>query len=337
MMKALVLKEYNTFTLEDVPLPECGEREVLIKVQACGICGSDVHGMDGSTGRRQPPIIMGHEASGTIASCGSAVTDWQPGDRVTFDSTVYCGECDYCREGRINLCTNRIVLGVSCDEYRQHGAFAEYVVVPEWILYRIPDGVSFAQAAMCEALSIAVHACARAQIKPFKRTLVVGAGMIGLLLIQTLKAYGAEHIIAVDVDEAKLAKAREYGADETILSTVPTDGIGIEADTSFEVVGIAPSLQTAINGTRKGGEIVLIGNLSPQVDFLLQQVVTREITLYGSCASSGEYPECLDLLSQGKVDVDSFISATAPLAEGNDWFQRLYNKEGNLLKVILTP
>src|SRR6478752_7855631 len=120
-MKALVLKEYNQFSFEDVPEPEPAEGEVLVEIKACGICGSDVHGMDGSTGRRRPPVIMGHEASGVISRVGSGVTDWAPGDRVTFDSTIYCGECAFCGQGQINLCERRRVLGVSCGEYRQAG------------------------------------------------------------------------------------------------------------------------------------------------------------------------------------------------------------------------
>src|SRR5579863_3650205 len=122
-MKALVLQEYKHFVYEDVPDPQVGEHEVLLRVQACGICGSDVHGMDGSTGRRRPPIIMGHEAAGVIAKVGASVQGWSAGDRVTFDSTVYCGQCEFCRRGEINLCDNRRVLGVSCETYRQHGAF----------------------------------------------------------------------------------------------------------------------------------------------------------------------------------------------------------------------
>ena len=160
-MKALVLKEYKRFGFEEVPNPELGPQEVLVAVKACGICGSDVHGMDGSTGRRRPPIIMGHEASGVIAGTGKSVSGWSPGDRVTFDSTIYCGECDYCREGMINLCNRRRVLGVSCEDYRQHGAFAEFVAVPPRILYRLPEGLSFEHAAMVEPFAIALHAVRR--------------------------------------------------------------------------------------------------------------------------------------------------------------------------------
>src|SRR5947209_1500247 len=152
-MKALVLKEYKQFEFTDVPVPDIGTEEVLIQVKACGICGSDVHGMDGSTGRRIPPVIMGHEAAGVISKVGPAVTGWQVGDRVTFDSTIYCGKCYFCRRGEINLCDNRRVLGVSCGDYRQHGAFAEYVAVPQHILYRVPDWLPFSKAALVEPVS----------------------------------------------------------------------------------------------------------------------------------------------------------------------------------------
>src|ERR1700674_667201 len=147
-MKALTLKEYNRFAFEEAPEPPLRPDAVMVAVKACGICGSDVHGMDGSTGRRRPPIIMGHEAAGVIAAVGRGVKGWAAGDRVTLDSTIYCGQCEFCRRGLINLCDHRRVLGVSCEEYRQHGAFAEFVVVPQHILYRLPDGLSFEHAAL---------------------------------------------------------------------------------------------------------------------------------------------------------------------------------------------
>jgi L-iditol 2-dehydrogenase len=327
-----------------LPKPEVKENEILINVKACGICGSDVHGMDGSTGRRIPSIIMGHEASGVIAETGKNVSDWKVGERVTFDSTIYCGKCSYCRAGKINLCSNRRVAGVSCAEYKQDGAFAEYIVVPEHILYRLPDGLSFEEAAMVEALSISFHAAGRAPIKIGSTALVVGAGMIGLLLIQTLKASGAGVIIAADIDDAKLEFAKKLGADitvntknknskEEILKVTGDDG----ADVAFEVVGITDAVKTALDGLKKGGSLVLVGNLSAEIAFPLQAVVTREITVYGSCASSGEYPACMDMIAKKVIDVNSLISKVAPLGEGAQWFKKLYEREPGLFKVILTP
>jgi len=157
-MKALVLSEYKKLDLVDMQKPQPGDDELLIRVQACGICGSDVHGYDGSTGRRLPPIVMGHEAAGIIEAVGSAVTDFHPGDRVTFDSTVSCGKCFYCRRGLVNLCDHREVIGVSTPEFRRMGAFAEYVTVPARIAYSLPDNMPFAHAALIEAVSVAVHA-----------------------------------------------------------------------------------------------------------------------------------------------------------------------------------
>ena len=157
-MRALLLEKYNELELRDVPIPEPGHQDVLIRVKACGICGSDVHGYDGSTGRRIPPLIMGHEAAGIVHSAGRDVQRFKPGDRVTFDSTISCGACRFCSAGAVNLCEKREVLGVSCGEYRRNGAFAEYVSVPERIVYALPDEFSFAHAALIEAVSVAVHA-----------------------------------------------------------------------------------------------------------------------------------------------------------------------------------
>ena len=344
-MRALILQKYNTFEYIDMEKPIIKrEDEVLIRVKACGICGSDVHGMDGSTGRRIPPIVMGHEASGTITEVGKNVTQWAKGDKVTFDSTIYCGECHFCRHGQINLCDNRRVAGVSCEEYRQHGAFAEYVVVPQHILYRLPEGITFEQAAMVEALSIAFHAVRRTPISLNDTAVVVGAGMIGLLVIQSLRLAGCGSIVAVDIDEGKLALAKKLGADfgfdsrrvnveEEVLRLTHKRG----ADCAFEVVGISPAVNTGIDVIKKGGSLTLVGNLSAKIDFPLQAVVTREITLYGSCGSNGEYPACMDMIACKKIDVDSLISAVVPLSEGASWFKRLYDKEPGLMKVILTP
>jgi L-iditol 2-dehydrogenase len=199
-MKALVLEQYKQFAYQDVPEPDIARDEVLVRVAACGICGSDIHGMDGSTGRRIPPLIMGHEAAGVISRVGASVTGWALGDRVTFDSTIYCGECFFCRRGEINLCDNRRVLGVSPAEYRQHGAFADYVAVPQRILYRLPEGITFEQAVLVEPLSIALHAVRRTPLVVGDAAVVVGAGMVGLMVVQALRVAGCGRVIAVDLD-----------------------------------------------------------------------------------------------------------------------------------------
>ena len=211
-MNALLLKDYMNLELVQMPVPEAGPEDVLVRVRACGICGSDVHGFDGSTGRRIPPLVMGHEAAGEIAQTGAGVHDWRVGERVTFDSTIYCGQCFYCARGEVNLCQNRQVLGVSPGPYRRHGAFAEYVVVPRRILYRLPDNLSFEHAAMIEAVSVAVHAVSLTPVRPGDTAVVVGSGMIGLLAIQALCHAGCARVIAVDPDPARRELARQLGA-----------------------------------------------------------------------------------------------------------------------------
>jgi len=343
-MKALVLDEYKQLNYRDFPDPQIRPDEVLVEVKACGICGSDVHGMDGSTGRRIPPLVMGHEASGIIIETGSEVKNWKAGDRVTFDSTIYPLNDWYTLKGRYNLSDNRQVLGVSPGEYRRHGAFAEKVAIPQHILHSIPDNVSFVEAAMVEPIAVAAHAVNVARLQPGSSALVTGVGMVGIFVVQLLKIFGANPVIALDIDDLKLELAKDSGADavfnigkqnhdQNILNH--TNGRG--ADVSFEVVGISDSVNTCIRNTRKGGTVVLVGNLSPQVTFPLQQVVTREITVQGSCAINGEYELALKLLAAKKVDVGRLISAVAPLSEGAEWFNRLYAKEPGLNKVILVP
>jgi len=330
--------------LTDLPQPEIGPRDVLIRVRACGICGSDVHGLDGSTGRRIPPVVMGHEAAGVISEVGRDVKAWKPGDRVTFDSTVSCGACHFCRQGDINLCDNRQVLGVSCGDYRRNGAFAEYVAVPENILYRLPDGLAFEHAAMIEAVSIAVHAVNLTPRSLGDTAVVVGSGMIGQLAVQAAKVAGFSRVFAVDIDDAKLEMARKLGADE-VFNSKNTDAAkeiaertgGRGADAALEAVGATDPIRTAISCVRKGGTVTLIGNITPKIELPLQPVVTREIRRQGSCASSGEYPACIELLSSGKIRVDSMISARSPLDDAASWFDRLYRHEPNLMKVIVQP
>ena len=343
-MKALILKEYNLLAYEDVPEPQLDPQDVLVQVESCGICGSDVHGMDGSTGRRIPPLIMGHEASGVIAKVGNEVADWAEGDRVTFDSTVYSVDDWYARQGLYNLSDNRQVVGVSCVEYRRHGAFADYVSVPQHILYRLPDSVSFNQAALVEPLSVVLHALNLTPLRLHATALVVGSGIIGLFVVQALRAAGCSQIIAVDLEDHKLDLAQRMGAtailnprrhDIPALIRSLTEGRG--TDVAFEAVGMTATVKTAVENIRKGGTVTLIGNVAPLIELPLQTVVTRQIRLQGSCGICGEYPAALGMIEKGIIHVDDLISATAPLADGAEWFHRLRSQGNNLMKVILNP
>ncbi len=342
-MKALLLSKYRHLELADLAVPEPGRGEVLVRVAACGICGSDVHGYDGSSGRRIPPIVMGHEAAGTVAAVGHGVVGWTEGDRVTFDSTIYCGECPFCLRGDINLCDRREVLGVSCGDYRRAGAFADFVVVPARILHRLPDNFQFAQAALLEAVAVALHAVSLVPVVQGSTALVVGAGTIGLLLQQVLRVVGCARVFVTDVDASRLQLSKELGATAVLSAGADfaqqllhlTNGSGV--DLAVEAVGKTETIKLAIDSVRKGGIGVLVGNISPEVTLPLQKVVTRQIRLQGACASAGEYPRAIELLSSGAIRVKPLITAVVPLAEGPQWFERLYAREPNLMKVVLTP
>jgi L-iditol 2-dehydrogenase len=343
-MNALLLSEYKHLEVTTLPVPVPEPSDVLVQVAACGICGSDVHGYDGTSGRRIPPIVMGHEAAGVVAAVGSNVNGFKVGDRVTFDSTVYCGVCAFCRKGEMNLCDDRQVVGVSCGDYSRAGAFAEYVAVPARIVYKLPENLGFAEAAMLEAVSVALHAVAVSKLKGGETALVIGAGMIGLLTLQAAHVAGCSRIFIADIDPTRLKSAMELGADKTILASGAelihevlrlTGGRGV--DVVLEAVGRNETIATAIDSVRKGGTVTLIGNITPQVNLPLQKVVSRQIRLQGSCASCGEYPEAMELMATGKIRVSPLITAVAPLSDGPAWFDRLHSGEPNLMKVVLDP
>ena len=347
-MKALLLTAPSSLTLTDLETPEPDAGEVRVRIAACGICGSDVHGYTGSTGRRIPPLVMGHEAAGIIDAVGKNVSGELIGQRVALDSTVFCGECEFCCNGKENLCTHRQVLGVSCDTYRRQGCFAEYAIVPERCVYPLPEQMGFVAASLLEPLTIGLQAVRLGNASPATRSaVVIGAGTIGLAIIVALKSYGVQRIAAVDLDASRLNEAREFGADAVFeadqitakqlaewgASSADTDG----ADLVLEAVGAAASVETAIHAVTRGGTVVLVGNVSPVVELPLQTVVTRQIRLQGSCASAGCYPEAIELAASGAVDLSRFVSRVAPLEDGIDWFERLHNREPGVLKVVLQP
>jgi len=343
-LKALIYTKPYSFEYSDFPDPAAGDNDVLIRVKACGICGSDVHGFTGKTGRRIPPLIMGHEAAGIIEGLGKNVSGFKKGDRVCFDSTVYCNKCEACRAGLFNRCDKRQVLGVSVPAFKRHGAFAEYVAVPSWIVSKISDEFSFVHAALLEPASIGTHAANRAPISNDDTVVVIGAGTIGLFILQAARLRGAAKVIAVDINEFRLDLAKKLGADKLInplksnLSEAvlqETEGKG--ANVTLEAVGYAKTFADAVSITRMGGHVVAVGNLEKKAEFDLQQLIAKEHTFTGSYASSGEFRDCIELVASGKIKVEPLISDVLPLEEGPDAFDRLLKAEENLLKIVLEP
>jgi len=343
-LKALVYTQPYCFEYTDFPEPEAGADDVLIRVRACGICGSDVHGSTGKTGRRIPPLIMGHEAAGIVESAGKNVKGFKKGDRVCFDSTVYCNQCEPCRAGFYNRCEHRQVLGVSTPDFKRHGAFAEYVAVPWWIVSKIPEQLSFVHAALLEPVSIGVHAANRASLSNKDTVVVIGAGAIGLFILQAVRLKGARKIFVSDINEFRLNVAGKLGANEVInpeksdlkeIVFEKTDNKGV--DVSFEAVGYASTFQDAVSVTKMGGQVVAVGNLEKMAEFDLQQFIAGELTFTGSYASSGEFRDCIELVASGKINVGPLISDVLPLKDGPQAFERLLKAEENLLKIVLEP
>jgi len=343
-LKALVYTQPYRLEYSDFPDPAVGEDDVLIRVKACGICGSDVHGFTGKTGRRLPPLIMGHEAAGIVEDVGKNVAVFEKGDRVCFDSTVYCNECEPCRNGSYNRCESRQVLGVSVPGFKRHGAFAEYVSVPWWIVSKIPDDLSFVHSALLEPASIGTHAANRAPISSGDAVVIIGVGTIGLFILQACRLRGAAKVFAVDINEYRLELAAGLGADklinplkldlkETILKETENRG----ADVTFEAVGYAQTFGHAVSVTKTGGHLVAVGNLEKKAEFDLQELVARELTFTGSYASAGEFRDCIERVASGKINVEPLISDVLPLADGPSAFDRLLKAEENLLKIVLEP
>lgn len=343
-MKALVLEKISEFSYKDIEKPVPGDRDVLIRVMASAICGSDVHGYDGKSGRRKPPLVIGHEAAGVVEAVGEKVSKYKIGDRVVFNSSLYCRDCHYCRRGNTNQCVEGKVFGVSCDTYHLEGAMCEYISVPEYIAYKIPDQIEFEQAALIEPLAIGLHAINKTTICINDLAVVYGAGTIGLMILKILKISNCGKVVMVDIDEAKLEIAKHMGADfclkadqVDVVQEIFRLSEGKGADIAFEAVGINATFNNAITCLKKGGSVTLVGNISKELGFPLQSVVIKEIKIYGSYGCSTEYETAIDLLSDQKIDVSDFISVIAPLYEGQIWFDKLHSAEKGLLKIVLVP
>ena len=318
--------------------------DVLVRVKAVAICGSDVHGYTGTTGRRIPPVIMGHEAAGVVEAWGRAPRRGPPGTRVTFDSIVWCGDCPPCRAGRTNLCEIRQTFGVSTPAFRRDGAMAEYVVVPAHLLHRLPDAVSFDAGAMVEPAAVAMHAARISGIVPGDLVVVVGAGLIGNLAMQAARTLGAGAVAIADIVPERLELARRLGADIVIDSSRGDPATVLEqatgrrtADVVLEAVGIQATIDLATALTRPGGSLTLIGNVRPRIEQDLQGIVSGELTVRGSSASAGEYPDCIERIADGRLRVTELISRTQPLADGMAAFEALHRGEPGLMRIVLHP
>ena len=331
-MKALVNTAPHKLEVQDWPIPEVGPEDVLVQVKACAICGSDVKGYSGKTGRRQPPIIMGHEAAGIVTALGDQVTGFKIGDAVTFDSTVYCQKCHYCLSGYINLCENRRVLGVSTGAYRQHGAMAEYVRVPHWNRCAYAGGDELC--ARGDDRAGVPLACTRPtarQSRSITRCWWSVLGRSGYARCRPSACAARARLSSPISLPRGLELAKKLGADVALKADDPNllDQIRQVAgrygvDAAIEAVGVESAVATALSAIREGGSLALVGNVAPTVNINLQSIVTREISIYGVTASNGEFRDCVELVASGRIQVEPLISEYAKIEDGQAVFDRLY-------------
>ncbi|HUH07522.1 MAG TPA: alcohol dehydrogenase catalytic domain-containing protein [Egibacteraceae bacterium] len=336
-MKGLVYEapwELRVRELPDVP-PQAGE--VTVTVRASGVCGSDVHGFTGSTGRRTPPVVMGHEVAGVIAEVGQGVTATSVGDRVVLKPLLSCGVCPPCRTGQHTICLDRRLLGGDIQ-----GGYAERVTLPAQMAFPLPDGVDWPVAALAEPLSVAMHAVNRTPIELFDTVVVIGAGAIGILAMLAAQLRGAGTIVVSDRSAHRLEVARRLGADVTVnvseqeLRPVVadlTDGLGAAA--VIEAVGLPATSLDSVAVCRSGGNVTWIGNSEPRVDVEMQELVTRELTLRGAYGADAEFSHAVEALASERVAAAELIELVAPLEEGPDLITRLAKAEIDPIKVVL--
>ena len=338
-MKGLVYHGEEVLKWEDVDDVTPADHEVKIKVKAAGICGSDVHGYQGITGRRIPPMIMGHEFSGVISEVGRNVDTLQVGDRVTGFPMDYCGECPTCRAGEVQFCPDKRQFGVLTT----NGAFADYLCVPARVCYKLEENVSFGAGSTVEPLAVGYRGVQHAGDIEGKHVLVVGSGTIGLMLVACASLQKPASIIVSDLSNSRLEVAKLMGADRTVnpaeedLSEVisaQTGGRGV--DVSFEAVGLTPTCVQSLEHLRVGGTSVWLGQGKKIVEIGMIDIVTRELKVIGSFTYGlNEFKTAVDMLNSGNIDVSPIISKEVPMSEGALWFEKLKRPE-ELVKVVLS-
>ena len=338
-MKALMYLGPERLEMARIPDPVAGEGEVLVQVEATGICGSDLHGYLGKTGRRIPPMVMGHEFSGVVAALGPGLSAYRVGDRVVVQPVISCGECEFCKQGLTNLCAAKKLFGVM----DVNGSMAEFVAVPEHLLYPLPANVDFLSGALIEPLAVAYSATKKAEVRG-KTVLVVGSGTIGLMLLQTILAEGPRAVYVSDVNEFRLGVAKRLGAAGVInpakgdfAAAVAEATLGRGFDVVFEAVGITPTVQQAMSALRIEGTCVWVGNSEKIISLNMQEVVTKVLRVFGTYTySHAEFGEALGLVAAGKIDMKPIISRVEPLERGAEMFRIQTKEPGNLIKIILT-
>lgn len=337
MKRARVLGP-RKIVVEDVPVPKVSRSEVLIKVEYCGICGSDIHAFLGKHPFIKPPITPGHEFSGTVVEVGEDVKSISVGDRVTVIPQLTCGKCYNCRIGRYNICRNLKVIGCQVD-----GAMAEFFSVDEKLVFKLPDEISLKEAALIEPAAVAVHAVRLSDVRLGDNVVVLGAGPIGLLTLQCAKLSGAKKVVVTDLIDFRLKLAEKLGADyvvnvaETDLEKFVEEELGVDSvDLVFECVGVEATINQAIDVVRKGGQVVVVGVFSGKTPVKIHLVQDREIVLKGSLMYLREdFQRAIDLIASKKLQVSPLITHVVPLSRVEEAYRIAVEKKTEAVKVLV--
>ncbi len=344
MMKAAVLKRPFEVVIEDRPVPEVGPDEVLIKVMAVGVCGSDVHYYEtGRIGRYvvEKPIILGHECAGVVAAVGDSVTRFKVGDRVAVEPGVTCGTCEYCKQGRYNLCPDVKFLATPPFD----GAFVQYFKHRQDFVFPIPEHLTFEEAAMVEPFSVGIHAATRANIRPGATVAIFGLGPVGLMAVVAARAFGANEVIAVDLEEIRLESAKKLGATlvinarthdalKEILDFTGRRGV----DVAIEAAGHPKTLQDALACLRRGGKMLVVGlPTQDSIPFNVPEIVDKEVDIYGVFRYANTYPKGIEILSSGIADVKPLITGKFTLEQTAQALEEVRVNKAKHIKIMVYP
>lgn len=337
-MKSLVWEAAQLMVMRDVEQPTPAEDEVLIQVAYAGICGSELSGYLGHNALRVPPLVMGHEFSGTIVSAGAAVEGFAAGQAVTVNPMIYCGSCGYCQRGQHHLCTRRSLIGAA-----RPGAYAEYLTAPAKMVARLPEGLSLRSGSLTEPVAVAVRIGEIAGNVQSEDVLIIGAGPIGLLALQVLQAQGVGRVFIADLGGDRLAMAKELGGitinprEQDVVKTVREATNGVSVAVALDAVGTAQTRTQCVAALRSEGLLILSGLHQEVSEMPVAAMIRREIRARGSfCYTVDNFNTALQMLADDKIRLDPWI-VEAPLAEGGPWFERLLNDPGPVAKVLLLP
>ncbi|WP_260445556.1 NAD(P)-dependent alcohol dehydrogenase [Metabacillus elymi] len=344
VMKAAVMNKPFDIEIQEISVPQVHDDEVLVKVMAVGVCGSDIHYYEhGKIGRYvvEKPIILGHECAGIVAKVGENVTKVKVGDRVAIEPGITCGRCEYCKEGRYNLCPDVQFLATP----PVNGAFVQYIKHREDFLFPIPDELSFEEAALVEPFSVGIHAAKRSNLKPGSTVAIMGMGPVGLTAIAAVKAFGAANIIVTDLENNRLEAAKKLGATHVInvLEQDPNEEIlkitnGKGVDVAFETAGNPKALQSALKAVKRGGKMAIVG-LPPQDEIGLNVplIADNELDIFGIFRYSNTYPQGIEFLQGQNIELKSLITDRFMLEETKEAMERARLNKKASLKVMVYP